>query len=319
MGGNPHRMGIFYFVNSALLLSLKLIIPLLVFSALLTAGTLLISNTVFRHKRLPRHFTLAVCLTFGILNIVTAALLLFVCARRFNQRSSEIDTDREAIRPRPTVHMVGSRSHTRSTLYHQPNHISLKSNIPRAHLPAPLDMSRHQLEPPRRYSPPPSNDHVASHLPVSALPLFPKARIPVTKQPSLENEYEANHTFLNANIPRAHLPAPLHMSPHQLKRTHRHSPPPSNDHAAFHLPIDDFPLFPEPRTPVTEHQRKPPRRHSPPPSKDHAAFHLPVYDLPLFPKADMPVMKQPGLENEFEPEDIVAAAGFNSKAWWETM
>lgn len=309
-------MGTFYFVNPALLLSLKLIIPLLLFSALLTAGTLLISSTVFPHKRLPRHFTLAGCLTFGILNIVTAALLLLVCARRFNQRSSEIHTDREANRPQPTVHMVGSRSRTISTLYHQPNHISLKSNIPRAHLPAPLDMSRRQLKP-RRYSPPPSNDHVAFHLPVSDLPLFPEAGMPVTKQPSLENEYEANHTFLNGNIPRAHLPAPLHMPRHQLKRTHRHSPPPSNDHAAFHLPIDDLPLFPEPRMPVTEHQLKPPRRHSPPPSNDHAAYHLPVYDLPLFPKAEIPVTKQPSLENEFEPEDIVAAAGFNSKAWWE--
>ena len=105
-------------IDSALLLGLRFILPLFFYTTLLIAGTLAISYNFYLHRQLPEHFTLAISVTFGLLIIFTAGLLTLFYVRRVNKRYAPIDADLEANRPRPTVHSAGTRSRTRGNSPH---------------------------------------------------------------------------------------------------------------------------------------------------------------------------------------------------------
>lgn len=91
------------FIDSALLLTLKFFIPLLFYSALLIVGTLAMIHAFIKRKRLPAHFALGASLTFVILILVTAMLVLLLRVRNFHQR---IDSDPEASPSSPHAFMM---------------------------------------------------------------------------------------------------------------------------------------------------------------------------------------------------------------------
>lgn len=102
-------------IDSVLLLSLKVILPILFFAIILIFGTVSISYTFFQHsKPLPPHFVLGISITFGILAVITAVFLLLLRVRRFNQRRSAIDHDPEAHEMQPVVRGGRTPSSTKS-------------------------------------------------------------------------------------------------------------------------------------------------------------------------------------------------------------
>ena len=125
IGENPQPGQIFSptratvsWIDSALLLGLRLILPLLFLTTLLIAGTLAISYTFYLHRQLPEHFTLAISVTFGLLIIFTAGLLILFYVRRIDKRRASIDADPEANRPLPTGRFAGTGLGTRGKSPH---------------------------------------------------------------------------------------------------------------------------------------------------------------------------------------------------------
>lgn len=227
MGRNPDGTQNFYLarvhtssIDWVLSISLKCIIPLLFFTTLLIAGTLSISYIFFRHEQLPKHFALGISLTFGILIIFTAALLLLSRVRRFNHQRAANNADRESNQPQPrpqrTVVVVGTRSRTRGDT-------SAHKNSRRARSPG--------LEP--------------IGLGLRGVPGLSAEEQPSTWEESVSPLNDDEHdqpSRLPGNHPNAHLRQP--------RSPRVHSPPPSNDHASFHLPDLDPPvLFPKERAP----------------------------------------------------------------------
>lgn len=164
-------------IDSALLLSLKSILPLLFFATMLISGTLAISYTFFHnHKALPPHFVLGVSVTIGILAVVTAVFLLLLRVRRFNQRRSAIDQDPEANPMQPIVRGARTPSstkgrtlppkHTRRVRSTSPELVvpGLGPRPPSAHCP-PQNIARNPPILPCSHKPPPSREQAAFHFP----------------------------------------------------------------------------------------------------------------------------------------------------------
>lgn len=219
-------------VDSALLLSLKFIIPLLFFTALIIAGTVSISYTFYRHQQLPQHFALGISLTFGLLIILTSALLL-LRIRRHNQRRAIIEADREANRPRRTVREGGTRPRTRS---HPPKRgnakrvrsqgFEVEPGLELQGVPAPSSGERQPRSSPHRsISNPTSSSYDANTIQepepahVSPPPTFLPWYSPLTQHPTNSSRRTT-----------------------QIKVQRIHSPPPTTDHPAFHLPPLPSPL-----------------------------------------------------------------------------
>lgn len=233
-------------VDSAVLLILRFILPILFLITLLIAGTLAISYTFDLHQQLPKHFTLAISVTFGLLLILTAALLILFHVRRINKRRASIDADPEANRPRRSVHFVNTSPRTRDN---SPDHDYFQSSrselggTPTASPPlrggaslsgspsAPTSLPALHIAKPKVSSfPPPHPAPLASCLPLL-----------------IHNPPRAERTSLET-LPSSN-PAPLA----SLPPLRIHSPPPSNDHPAFHIPHPGPPvLFPKARTPATK-------------------------------------------------------------------
>lgn len=164
-------------IDSVLLLSLKSILPLLLFATLLISGTLAISYTFFHyHKALPPHFVLGVSVTVGILAVVTAVFLLLLRVRRFNQRRSATDQDPEANPMQPIVRGARTPSstkghtrppeHTRRVRSTSPESVvsGLGPRPPSAHCP-PQNIARNPPILPYSHNPPPSREQAAFHFP----------------------------------------------------------------------------------------------------------------------------------------------------------
>lgn len=232
-------------VDSAVLLILRFILPILFLITLLIAGTLAISYTFYLHQPLPEHFTLAISVTFGLLLILTSAFLILFHARRINKRRASIDADPEANRPRRSVHFVSTSPRTRNN---SPDHDYFQSSRSELGVTPTGSPSLRGGEQPRMLQggfsslsnersqghsvhvaiPPPHPAPLASCLPLLI------HNPPRAEQPSLETSPSSN-------------PAPLA----SLPPLRIHSPPPSNDHPAFYLPPPGPPvLFPKARTPA---------------------------------------------------------------------
>lgn len=286
-------------VDSAILLTLRFILPLLFFTTLLIAGTLAIFYTFYLHLPLPEHFTLAISVTFGVLLILTAALLILFYVQRLNRRRASIDADPEANRPRRSVHFVRTRSHA---MGNSPNvddgdHDYFRSSRSELGSPPAASPSIRGGSQPRTLQErlgSLSDEHSQGrsvHFPsLSGSP----------SPPTSLHALQSNQPPLST-LPSSH-PAPLASCPplfiHNPPRAERRSrsTPPSSQSA---------PLAPLPAV----------RIHSPPPSKDHPAFHLPHPGPPvLFPKARMPATKQPSVEEEEQDREAI---NLTTKPWWE--
>ncbi|MCJ1471219.1 hypothetical protein MMC07_009867 [Pseudocyphellaria aurata] len=226
------------FIDSALRFTLRTILPLLFFTVLLIAGTLIIFCTFYQHMQLPEHFTLAVSLTFGLLIILTAFLLLFLRVRRFYQRRARIDSDVET-GPSPLAFKVvpwgPKMAAKKSTHRHEPAPVEEKS----LHLsgreavqgPTRLQEPRSVVEDSRktwgsetptglgiRSSPQPVSDGVVS--PVSNGPVSDGAVPPLTPSP----------------------PPSLRISRPGLISPGSRSPPPFKGNPSFHLSDSSPPI-----------------------------------------------------------------------------
>ncbi|MCJ1266486.1 hypothetical protein MMC22_006371 [Lobaria immixta] len=243
------------FIDSALK-SMRVIIPLLFLVTLFVTGTMAISANFITHQPLPPHFTLGVSITFGLLMTLTAVLLLWFLKRRFNKKRAAINADLEAKIPRRSARGVGTRSQSKGRAPHQDGaaiNVDLEANRPRqsARVVRTSSQSRGpalRLQIPR---------HVSTT--VGAVPIKPEpAYIPCTsKLPFTAANYEVNPQLL-----------------HQPLRTHR-TPP------VIQKPTRTCSRRRSKRKVGT----RTPRKRGPPPTKDHAAFHLPVQERPLFPSA----------------------------------
>lgn len=221
------------FIDSALL-SMRVIIPLLFLVTLFVTGTMAISANFITHQPLPTHFILGVSITFGLLMTLTAVLLLWFLKRRFNKERAAINADLEANIPRRSARGVRTRSQSRGRAP-RPDGAPSQSRSPAL-----------RLEIPR---------HVSTT--VGAVPIKPEpAYIPCTsKLPFTAANYEVNPQLLH-QPPRTHSTPPVIQKPTRTcSRRHskrkvgtrtprKRGPPPTKDHAAFHLPVQDRPLFP---------------------------------------------------------------------------
>ncbi|MCJ1462507.1 hypothetical protein MMC07_001109 [Pseudocyphellaria aurata] len=208
-------------IDSGLRFAFRILLPLLFFTVLLIAGTVMISYTFYQHKKLPEQFTLGISLTLGILLIVTGVLLLFFRVRRFNQRRWLSNNDEEA----------GRSSHDLKPVPSNESHLALNGGS--------TD---------RQEEPETGTEELGSDKPIGLGIRF--------SDPAVSDD---SWGFENINLDGAVSPSPP--DPARVRPRSRspvpgsYSPPPSKDHPIFHEP-DPFPpvLFPPkcrrvPRTP----------------------------------------------------------------------
>ncbi|MCJ1429634.1 hypothetical protein MMC29_007549 [Sticta canariensis] len=297
---NPTR-AIVSWVDSAILLALRFILPLLFFTTLLIAGTLAISYTFYLHQPLPEHFTLAISVTFGVLLFLTAAFLVLFYVQRLNRRRASIEADPEANRPRQSVHFGRSRWRTRGNSPHpeDADHDYIRSS--RSELggtPTASPSMRGGNHPGMLQERLGSLNNEQSPGHSVHLPSVSGSPSPSTSLHALHSVQPPLSTLTSSH------PAPLASCPplffHNPPRAER--PSPSTLPSSHHAPLASLPAV---------------RIHSPPPANDHPAFHLPHPGPPvLFPKGRWPAMNRPSGEEEEEGHDW-EAINLSTKPWWE--
>lgn len=283
-------------IDSVLVQSLKLILPLLFFTAIIITGTLIILYTSSFRRPLPQNFPLGISLTFGILVIFTVACLVLFRIRRFNQRRAAV-MDLEANRQRQADLVVETSLRTRGRFSLPEDEGRVVTAGPKLisgsgpRLPQITSASEEQLRVPEHI-----NDYIQSPT--------------MSVQESIRGSSSGSETIVDAVIQK---PEPAHvLSPSTLLD------PPTALPAMY---FDQSLLFPPPSTiapPLRRSSRpipvKSPRSHSSPPSNEHPAFHVANTDPPvLLPKERMPVTRQLTGSDEPGAEDSQGA----TDAWWE--
>ena len=220
-------------IDSSLALSLKYLLPLLFFTTLIIAGVISISYTFYIQEPIPRNAILGLSITFGLLIVITAALMLFLRIRRFYQRRAKSITDEEANLSQEATRRVKNCSKSKDRSLQQENAKNDSSADP-----DPIFESNHQV----------SEGEHSNTFQLSDLP-FSSSSAPSTGANLQESDvthlshpiHETYSPFLNQNPPKNH---PLRGSERltTMKSPRVHSPPPSNDHPAYHLPVPTPPF-----------------------------------------------------------------------------
>ena len=224
-------------IDSSLALTLKYLLPLLFFTTLIIAGVSSISYTYFIHEPIPRNAILGLSITFGLLIVITAALMLFLRIRRFYQRRAKTNADEEANLAQEAIRVVKTRSKSKDRSPPQENAEKDLSASPN-----PIFELNHNgsIVPPSRGGH--SNTFQLSDLPSSSPTPSASANLQDTDVTYISHPVRHTHTpALNKSLPKNR---PLRGSERliTMKSPRVHSPPPSNDHPAFHLPVPDLPF-----------------------------------------------------------------------------
>lgn len=234
------------FIDSGLALSLKFLLPFVFYTLLIMSGTISIIYTFYVHQQVPRNFIRGFSITFGLVLLLTAALLFLFRIRRCKQRGAI--EDEEANRPdgASSAHKAHSKPKTRP-----PRRDNDEQVLPVE--PEPV----YELNP--RGSTLPSSSREGRSIP-SELPHR-------SFKPRAQNSQGSLAEGLSSNPPSAMA-----------------SPPTSaNLQDSGVLNISSVPTS-IPRRPLRGSDRlkamESPRRHRPPPTKDYPTYHKPIYDPP---------------------------------------
>lgn len=255
MAASPTRtpMGISYFTQNhlsfidwALALSSKFLLPLVFYTLLIISGTLSIIYTFYVHQRVPRNFILGLSITFGLVLILTAAILTLIRIRRFNRR--RVTVDKEANRAGKASNTEKIRSKSKGRSPHQGNDEQA--------LPVEPD-SVYELNP--RGSQLPSSSRARQSNP-SELPYR-------SFQPPVQSRQGSLAEGLSSNPPSA-ISSPTTSAKLKEPGVVNTSSDPTNF----------------PRRTLRGSDRlmtmESPRRQGPPSTRDISAYHLPIYDSP---------------------------------------